>query len=179
MAINYWRAVRYTDDGCTEYQCLACGERWEGRSGPGYGWKFCPYCGTLWDGERPQSKRLAKLERFYELRLQASMGRGGEEPRRPWSIGYWWVIEKRETWFYDGEPPSVRPWHAEREYDGRSSAAKILGELHHCRAVEPGFDDSFGVHRCKTEFRARIVRERPNQGYARNLGGGAWPGEGY
>lgn len=32
----YWRMVRYTDDGCSEYQCLNCKGTWEGRGAPGW-----------------------------------------------------------------------------------------------------------------------------------------------
>ncbi len=34
--VPYWRCVRYTDDGCSLYQCLACKNEWEGRSAPGW-----------------------------------------------------------------------------------------------------------------------------------------------
>lgn len=34
--IPFWRNVRYTDDGCTVYQCLSCYEEWEARSEPGW-----------------------------------------------------------------------------------------------------------------------------------------------
>ena len=32
----FWRNERYTDDGCSLYQCLNCKQSFEGRSGPGY-----------------------------------------------------------------------------------------------------------------------------------------------
>lgn len=48
--INKWREVRYTDDGCSLYQCLSCKQDWEARNSPEYGWRFCPYCGVEWTG---------------------------------------------------------------------------------------------------------------------------------
>lgn len=51
MSIPKWREIEYTDDGCSLYQCLHCYEKWEGRSSPEYGWKFCPFCGVKWDGQ--------------------------------------------------------------------------------------------------------------------------------
>ena len=34
--LPYWRCIEYTDDGCSEYQCLACKGQWEGRDVPGW-----------------------------------------------------------------------------------------------------------------------------------------------
>jgi hypothetical protein len=31
-----WRTVKYTDDGCSLYQCLSCKRVWEARTDPGY-----------------------------------------------------------------------------------------------------------------------------------------------
>lgn len=36
MTFPYWRTVRYTDDGCSLYQCLNCKSRYEGRTAPGW-----------------------------------------------------------------------------------------------------------------------------------------------
>lgn len=53
MSISYWRNVDYTDDGCSLYECLNCYEQWEARTDPEYAkWKFCPYCGCEWEGEK-------------------------------------------------------------------------------------------------------------------------------
>lgn len=49
--LNRWRYVAYTDDGASIYQCLKCYEKWEARTSPGDRWRFCPYCGTIWDGQ--------------------------------------------------------------------------------------------------------------------------------
>jgi hypothetical protein len=66
--INYWRNVRYLDDGVTCYQCLLCKQSWHAAEAPGYtwsghdpdhpageytpSWKFCPFCATQWIGEK-------------------------------------------------------------------------------------------------------------------------------
>lgn len=34
--VPFWRKVRYTDDGCTLYQCLNCKHSWESRTEPGW-----------------------------------------------------------------------------------------------------------------------------------------------
>jgi hypothetical protein len=49
MGIAYWRYVRYTDDGCSIYECLACKGTWEMRGG-GREWKWCPMCSCKWKG---------------------------------------------------------------------------------------------------------------------------------
>ena len=36
MSIPKWRYVRYTDDGCSLYQCLNCYNGWEARTEPGW-----------------------------------------------------------------------------------------------------------------------------------------------
>lgn len=70
--INYWRNVRYVDDGVTCYQCLLCKEQWHAAEAPGHtwcgydpdhvageytpSWKFCPFCATQWVGEKVDTK---------------------------------------------------------------------------------------------------------------------------
>jgi hypothetical protein len=55
VSIPVLREVGYTDDGCTEYQCLNCYEYIEIRNNPrptwkgGKNWKWCPYCGCEWE----------------------------------------------------------------------------------------------------------------------------------
>jgi len=60
MAIPKWRNVRYTDDGCTIYECLHCYYRWEARSSPKM---FCMNCGTKWTEElvaEPENDELVQ-----------------------------------------------------------------------------------------------------------------------
>ncbi len=42
-----YRKVEYTDDGCSNYQCLWCLNTMEIRDNPRY-WNFCPKCGRSW-----------------------------------------------------------------------------------------------------------------------------------
>ena len=49
MSIPYWREVKYTDEGCSEFQCLNCYKTWESRTPPGrhtYRCGKCTYCVT-------------------------------------------------------------------------------------------------------------------------------------
>lgn len=56
--INKWRMIQYTDDGCELYQCLHCYNSWEARTNPKWGkWKFCPVCGTRWDGQLKKNEK--------------------------------------------------------------------------------------------------------------------------
>lgn len=50
MSINYWREIRYVDDGVYNFECLNCYNKWDARTSP-RNWKLCPYCGTNWLGE--------------------------------------------------------------------------------------------------------------------------------
>lgn len=53
MSISRFRKVKYTDDGCSIYQCLSCYKTWESRTDPAWNsWKFCPLCGCSWEGEQ-------------------------------------------------------------------------------------------------------------------------------
>ena len=55
MSIPILRNVGYTDDGCTEYECLNCYYRIETRNDPFYSeWKFCPKCGCAWQLYLPE-----------------------------------------------------------------------------------------------------------------------------
>jgi hypothetical protein len=63
--LKKWREVCHTGDGAHQYQCLACGNRWEAVTSPA-GWAFCPHCATAWEGqhEYPEPKRC-----WYPRRL--------------------------------------------------------------------------------------------------------------
>jgi hypothetical protein len=67
MGIPYYRNVKYTDDGCSVYECLACKASWEGRSFPG---KFCGNCGVKFSGgiDKPWTRRYtgAHVSEIYE-----------------------------------------------------------------------------------------------------------------
>ena len=72
MSIPYWRSKKYTDDGCVLYECLNCYHEWEARTSPKWAkWKFCPYCGCQWEGqkewdEEAKAKRHPYLPKPYE-----------------------------------------------------------------------------------------------------------------
>lgn len=44
MGIPYWRNVRYTDDGCSKFQCLSCKNTWEARTSPAHTTYKCGTC---------------------------------------------------------------------------------------------------------------------------------------
>lgn len=72
MAISACLHVRYTDDGCSDYRCLACGKGWECRSSPKYdGWKFCPHCGDRWE-KFISGDEGGAAERRKQLRYEAA-----------------------------------------------------------------------------------------------------------
>lgn len=86
--MNKWRTVRYTDDGCSLYQCLNCKNQWESRSIPGYitadytedyrtiegtfryipKQHYCAYCGIKFDGvvgyQHPSNEKCLGKRRF-------------------------------------------------------------------------------------------------------------------
>lgn len=75
MSIPYWREVKYTDDGCSVYQCLNCYSEWEGRSAPWWSedgkkpdrkgvWNLCPVCGITWIGQIKPKEKL--YYRYYQ-----------------------------------------------------------------------------------------------------------------
>jgi len=51
MSIPFWRTANYSDDGCSIFECLSCYRTWELRGSPN-NWKYCPFCGTIWLGEK-------------------------------------------------------------------------------------------------------------------------------
>jgi len=61
----YWRQVKYTDEGCVVFQCLACKKDWESRTSPD-DWSFCPYCGVQWVGKHECVEHGCRLDAVYE-----------------------------------------------------------------------------------------------------------------
>lgn len=96
MSIPFYRQMRYTDDGCSCYQCLNCYRVWEGRDDPkDYGWRFCPFCSVRW---RDEHQCRQKDERAWLYRLKQ------DDPERweQWEHQFWiqpprrtrgWVIQ--------------------------------------------------------------------------------------
>lgn len=146
MALNRWRCVRYTDDGCSEYQCLSCYKTWEGRTSPEYSqWKHCPYCGTQWEG---QQNCLHTGEKYYSLPRWS-------ESRWPKPSSYW-IIEKRTHSGYEWSEWTA--WQQERVLDGRWKAKEIHEMLRDLRAWANHDHKQYGT---STEYRVSIVKTLP------------------
>jgi hypothetical protein len=109
--MNAWRSVEYTDDGCTEYQCLACKATWESRTNPEHAhWRFCPACGTQWTGRLPDNE--AGSEKAWERKSRYWQSRNAERARRlqlPW-----WQWEYFSHWFPEEswQPDEGKPFQA-------------------------------------------------------------------
>lgn len=72
MSISFWRYKDFSDDGCAFYECLNCYETWEARTNPKYSeWKFCPYCGCEWEGEKDWDQQ-AKWDRKMGTPLKSN-----------------------------------------------------------------------------------------------------------
>lgn len=85
MPLNKYRLKCHLDDGITAYQCLRCKNGWSLGSGM-ENWKFCPYCGTQWEG-RHECK--PKDEKEYELYKRWEE----KKPRNPSSVKYEWRLQ--------------------------------------------------------------------------------------
>lgn len=120
--INHWRYVRYTDDGCSHYQCLMCYANWEGRSAPGYHhegkyhclWRFCPYCGTEWNGPLREAtydneRMLGRHRLNREMAIREYHMPHAERERATnyydRGVSHWWSLQI-QTWvdFEDKTP---------------------------------------------------------------------------
>ena len=119
--IPKWREVRYTDDGCSIFQCLSCYGQWESRSEPSYShdgeykaiWRFCPLCGCQWDGS-------AREGDHFGLRRQRIIDaiRSPEPSSTP---DFWWVVEERWIWGQD-----EHPWKPIHKIRAGTLVAKVL-----------------------------------------------------
>ena len=103
--INHWRLVKHTDDGCSVYECLSCLAEWEARTSPECGWKFCPACGTRWNGPLPNYRELAN--KAWERRRQRWVAPHYERGKRLSAPE--WRCESRnlnydQDWEPDGTP---------------------------------------------------------------------------
>ena len=157
--MNKFRKIRYTDDGCTLYQCLNCREQYELRDDPAR-WVYCPCCGVKWEAPRQYACRDHEIPRWYYdrygnradydavIRLPDGEHRADDVMYR----GCWappthkWVFESRHDygrgwskWNYE--------WSTNREK--LSEAKWVLSVLRRERGP-----DMFGV---KNEYRARLV----------------------
>jgi hypothetical protein len=156
MAINFWRSVGDTDDGCSKTQCLQCYTVWEGRT---HGFVFCPYCGVKWQGQHPPED-----ERNKQTELEYKIYRARDKNR--FDIGYYWVIEKRLIWESPEEELADPRWERLAVFDGRYSALEIHKEFKHNRLMEKSSENDWrrkgeGLTPFRIEVRVRITRTRP------------------
>lgn len=101
--INYWREVRYLDDGVCEFQCLLCKHMWASPCSPGYvidgeykpSWKFCPFCATQWISGQEPSQRKAKLRALIDA-YEMSLWNKPRTKERGWAIEY--SSERSNEW---------------------------------------------------------------------------------
>lgn len=77
--LNKFRYVTGDSDGHNTWQCLKCREMFSASSL--YNWKFCPLCGTQWDGE------VKWEEKYYPVKFM-------ENP-------YSWVIQERNIFRHE------------------------------------------------------------------------------
>jgi hypothetical protein len=87
MSIRKWRQIKYTDDGCTLYECLHCYNQFEGRLSPKE-WKFCPYCGVEWEGEHEWL--------FYDDNYKVIEPARMREDRRVCQYEARWIVELQQ-----------------------------------------------------------------------------------
>ena len=132
MAINRWREVRGTDEGCMIFQCLSCYGQWEGR---GYlrGWSYCPLCGTKWDGKQECRNHGEPKHRWQdETRLSYEEERAQYQSQRLWSLDQREVVDH----YRDGSR-TERPWRSFWKTNvGSVSTQSVLVRLQKVRQEE-------------------------------------------
>lgn len=198
MAINLWRYVEYTDDGCALFQCLQCYERWEMRGSPGYFyegeyrpcWKFCPCCGTKWDGmrgehitgcDKPLGPRRMRIHEAEQRWRNAAMDRYWTQPNRsPFWPGqyvppFFWQVEVRQSSHYFGRTIEQEPWKVHNWIKGMSMPVPAV--LAHARFLQKQLQanvagrESYDMEgeithdEWTTQVRVTVTRTAPNSGY--------------
>ncbi len=152
MSIKKFRYVQYTDDGCSEWQCLNCYKSIEGRLNIAK-WKGCPYCFCKWTGEH---KCMPADERHYTLVPEDI--RNNEWKKKEASKTFWVIEEKTK---YNGNESEWKPYC---HYDGKMTAKRILEILKETRKdiedinSESNFNYSY-------EYRVRKVLKLPQRVY--------------
>jgi hypothetical protein len=92
--MNKYRYVQYADDGCEEYQCLACKFRFTIRSAS---MNFCSHCGVKFEGQlecRPHNTPRWAWDRYgvdipFGVQLYP-------QPKPPSKRR--WIVESRSKW---------------------------------------------------------------------------------
>lgn len=167
MAINRWRYVEYTDDGCALYECLQCYGRWEGRGEPGYihhetrqyiaCWHFCPLCGTQWLGKRttdserlcdkalgPRRLRIFEAQRQWESDAIDRYYKNGQRGPYPgvYTPPFYWQLEVRQTSNLFGGDIATKPWSVHNWIKGFSM--RVPDVLAHARFLRNQLQESAG-----------------------------------
>lgn len=176
--MNKWRLVRYTDDGCSLFQCLNCKGRWESRGAPGFtldevyhaDWKFCPICGVRWNGSHRErqdeygtrrTKVTNAIKRHSDAQFHAEWG-------QPWfkrqeielarGPHFWWVVEERT---HSGIYKAEQRWEFGCKADGTIVSALRILAIKRKRLAELERHDQENAHE------VRIVRVRREDWVAR------------
>lgn len=140
MGIPKWREVKYTDDGCCIFQCLACKQKWEARTSPngngrvtGGAWSFCPYCGVRWDGELEQSREVAETKRELGWAVHGLESRRLD--KRADAAPFYYQLQ----YSYMGE--RWRDDNYKRMNPAKYTARQVLWALHDARQRDTYLDD--------------------------------------
>ena len=105
--IKYWRNKENTDDGCSIYECLSCYNTWEARTCPKWSeWKYCPYCGVEWEGEKEWLEygdgwkiiRPARLEQRKGIDRRRLEQRISLQQRSVWRCKDGYYVLHRDNW---------------------------------------------------------------------------------
>jgi hypothetical protein len=172
MSIPFWRLRGYLEDGVSGYQCLHCGNGWDASTDPGLaGWRFCPYCGCEWEGERKCRTHYVprwEYERWGEQGMPSSLRYDADQYSPEWyarrqaaeDAQRVWVIERRHKW--EGQDwgkweleISLANWNRYRPTVDIGDAFLVYEMLKQKRAEKAAYK---GFSDIKTEYRARIVR---------------------
>lgn len=164
----YWVRVSsdYNDEGST-FKCLHCYSMWSGYNAPGiikYGieplkipiytriWKFCPYCGIEWIGQ----KTLSTPDNPY--------GYGLKRIRREIAMSnYKWSKPTHTLTFWQMERWNKRKkiWEVSSSFGGADQYIYVLGQSGASYAKKR--IDRFNSNANKTKYRAVLINEeRPN-----------------
>ena len=154
MPIPFYRDVRYTDDGCSIFECLTCKATWEWRGGSGPV-RYCLFCGVEFRGQW-ECREQDTPRWMYELQQQSldaqSRVRLRDRPRPPES---YWVIEER-MFRLNGE--LLRDWQPERSlyhHHGLTSH----GAFQELQDIRQEFDEPGPM--CRYEY--RLVRKHDSK----------------
>lgn len=147
MGIPVLREVGYTDDGCTEYQCLQCGYAIEMRNSPikylppDYEeyeliWKYCPVCGCQWESFMPEKQQRARQKYWDDPRART-------DRIRPCQF----VLEER--YFDPDNPPTsdTGPYGSwDREYGPTQYVESVIQALRERQEWMESNKNCFGDH---------------------------------